>query len=194
MAAVAAYGGAALAVILAINCLGVPFPTSLVMLAAGALSADGDLAYWDTGLLATAGAVLGDQTGYWLGRLGGGPMVARLAGRLNATAAIAKAEVFARRWGGIGVFLTRWLLSPLGPYVNLVAGAAGVGWPVFLVWSTLGEGLWVFLYTGLGFAFADRIEAVADILGNAAWFLVALAATVGLGVKLFGRTRRDAAG
>lgn len=191
MAAVAAYGGAALAVILSVNCIGVPFPTSLVMLAVGALSADGDLAFWETGLLATSGAVAGDQAGYWLGRIGGAPMLAVVASRLRATTAMLKAEAFARRWGGLGVFLTRWLLSPLGPYVNLVAGVSGVGWPVFLLWSALGEALWVFLYIGLGFAFGDRIDALADLLGNAAWFLVALLATIALGVKLFGRRRRS---
>jgi membrane protein DedA with SNARE-associated domain len=192
MTAVTDYGGAALAVILAINCLGVPFPTSLIMLAAGALAADGELDATVSFAGAAGGAFLGDQIGYWIGRLGGPPLAAAIARRFGVGAAIARAEAFGRRWGAVGVFLTRWLFSPLGPYVNLVAATGGMGWPAFALWSGLGESLWVVLYIGLGYAFADEVQALADLLGNAVWLVIAVAVAAGLGWKLFGPARRRA--
>lgn len=191
MSAIATYGPAALAVALAINCFGLPFPTSLLMLANGALAKDGDADLATLAVAGIVGAVAGDQAGYWLARLGGGAIAARLAGRIGAAGALAKAEAFSKRWGVAGVFATRWLLSPLGPYVNLAAGAARMPWLAFTLPDLAGEALWVVLYLSLGWVFADSVAAVSEILGNATWFLAAGLVTAAIGIALY-RTRRNA--
>ena len=88
------------------------------------------------------------------------------------------------RWGGMAVFLSRWLFSPLGPYMNFVTGAAGMAWPRFALWGAAGEAVWVGLYVGLGYSLATRIEALGAILGNLSGVLAAGAVTVGLGLWL----------
>ena len=50
------------------SCLCVPVPSSFVMLAGGAFASTGDLGVSEVVLAAFAGAVLGDNTGFWLGR------------------------------------------------------------------------------------------------------------------------------
>lgn len=187
MAAVGAWGAPVLSVILAINCFGLPFPTSLLLLAVGAIAADGGLSAAAVLAWGVGGAVAGDQAGYWVGRLGGRGLVAAAAARFSLGPALAKAEAAAGRWGALGVFLTRWLFSPLGPSMNLVAGVGRMPWPVFTVWGFLGEAVWVGLYTGLGYAFAGSIPAIADLLGTATWFLIAAAATAALGWALLRR-------
>ena len=153
-------------------------------LAGGAFVASGDLALWAVAGGAFAGAVLGDQAGYQLGRSGGARLVARLERSPARATAIARARGELGRHARTGVFLTRWLLSPLGPYVNLVAGAAGIGRGLFTLWAVLGEAVWVAVYVGLGFAFADRIGLVADIAGN-------LIGAITAGLKLTGRLERS---
>ncbi|HSP24915.1 MAG TPA: DedA family protein [Saliniramus sp.] len=184
------YGALALFVILAINCLGVPFPTSLIMLAAGSLVEQGEMALLPVLAGSIAGAVVGDQLGYLVGRLGGDRAARPLASRLKAEAAIARAEAFMQKWGGMGVFLTRWLLSPLGPYVNLVAGMTRYSWPSFSFWDLLGESLWVVGYVMLGVTFSRSVQNLASVLGNFTWFLVFAAATLFLGWKVIGFLRR----
>jgi len=193
---VSEYGALALFVILAINCLGVPFPTSLIMLAAGSLVEQGEMALFAVIAGSIAGAVAGDQLGYFIGRLGGDRAARPLAVRLKAGAAIARAEAFMQKWGGIGVFLTRWLLSPLGPYVNLVAGMTRYSWPSFSFWGLLGESLWVVGYVMLGVTFSRSVQNLASLLGSFTWFLVFAAATLLLGWKVIGflRHRQIAAG
>lgn len=173
-----------------LSCLAVPIPSSLIMLTGGAFVAAGDLDLTATLGTALAGAVLGDQAGYRLGRAG----AARL-GQPGSKAAelAARARAMADRWGGMAVFLSRWLFSPLGPYMNYVAGAARMPWTRFTGWGAAGEAVWVTVYVGLGYGFAGQIRAVADIAGNLSGVLAAGAAAAGLGLWLRAALRADRA-
>ena len=66
----AAHGVPLLALATLLSCLALPVPSSLMMLAAGAFAASGDLALTGAALAALAGALLGDQLGFALGRSG----------------------------------------------------------------------------------------------------------------------------
>jgi membrane-associated protein len=165
------WGPALLAGVTFLSCLALPLPASLMMMAAGAFSAGGDLALPAVGGAALAGAVVGDVAGYATGRVG-----ARLLGRLTGPRAglLERARDFTLRRGAASVFLSRWLFSPLGPYVNFVAGAA----------------VWVALCVGAGYLFADRIEALSSMAGSLSGALAAGAVTVGLGAALWHVARR----
>jgi membrane-associated protein len=86
-----------------------------------------------------------------------------------------KAAGYLRDRGVWAVFFSRWLVSPLGPYVNFVGGAARLDWAGFTRAAIAGEVVWVTIYVGLGAAFADDILALADLLGSASGLLAALA-------------------
>ncbi|MCG6116192.1 MAG: DedA family protein [Mesorhizobium sp.] len=172
-----------------LSCLGLPVPTSLIMLAGGGFVASGDLAATHVLLAALTGSVLGDQTGYHIGRFGGAAITSRLEGEPHRAVVFARARRIVDRWGGVGVFFSTWLFSPLGPYVNLLAGATRMGWARFTLWDTAGEAIWVGVYVGLGYAFSSRITQLADLLGNSIAFLTAGVVTVLLGVLLFSLAR-----
>lgn len=70
LAQVADWGAVALAIVTFLSCLAIPVPSSMMMLTAGAFAASGDLALAPAAASALGGAVLGDQAGYQLGRLG----------------------------------------------------------------------------------------------------------------------------
>ncbi|WP_306046673.1 DedA family protein [Nioella sp. MMSF_3534] len=158
-----------------LSCLALPIPTSLMMLSGGAFVAAGDLALWQVIAGAWGGAVLGDQTGYLIGRHGGAPLVERIARTPARSAVLNRARGLVDKRGGLGVFFSTWLFAPLGPWVNVIAGTTGLGWLRFTLWDVLGETIWVTIYVGLGYGFASQIEAVSDILGNAVGLLAALA-------------------
>lgn len=178
------YGVVLLAGITFLSCMAVPVPSSLLMLAAGGFWASGDMN--GLGVLAAAygGAVMGDQGGYQLGRLGGRRRIADLADQPGKGKMIRRVRTQLDRHGAMGVFLTRWLLSPLGPYMNIAAGAAGFDWRRFTLASLAGEAVWVAIYVGLGHGFAGDIIALAGLLGNATGALAAGAVAVGLGFWL----------
>lgn len=175
---VTAYGALALMVTTFLSCLALPVPASLAMLAAGGFVAAGDLSATQVIAAAFSGAVLGDQTGFLAGRLGSG-LTDRLSSHPKRGALLRGAAADLHRKGPALVFFSRWLVSPLGPYVNLVAGAARLGWAKFTVADLAGEAVWVLLYVGIGMLFAGNIALVADLMGNLSGLLAALLVAAG---------------
>lgn len=173
------------------SCLALPFPASMVMLTAGGFAASGDLVLWQTVAAALGGAVLGDQIGYGAGRVGGTAALARLArGPARADALARAARLMAER-GAVAVFLTRWLFSPLGPWVNLTAGSLGWSWTRFTLWGVAGESVWVGVYTGLGHVFGGNLEAASQLAGSVLGLLAAGAVALGLGLWLISLARAE---
>jgi membrane protein DedA with SNARE-associated domain len=175
------YGPAVLFVVLLVGCAGVPTPGSLLLLVAGSFVEQGDMKLWQVLALAIAGSVVGDNVGYLIGRWGGRRLVARLTRRFGGEERLKSAEEWLRRREGGGIFITRWLLTPLGPFVNLTSGATGYPWPRFLLYDLLGEALWVALYVLLGVFFSDQIEEMSDVLGDFTWAVVGLLFAILLG-------------
>lgn len=108
------YGIVALFAILLTASVGVPFPSSLLLLAAGSFAEQGEFDPALAFAAAVAGAVVGDQIGYAIGRWAGRRAIVRLAGRIGFANRVEQAEDFARRWSGPGIFFTRWLVGALG--------------------------------------------------------------------------------
>lgn len=176
-----------------LSCLAIPAPSSLIMLAAGAFVASGDLNSYAILGSAYAGAVLGDQLGYWIGRTGGATIWAYLRKNKNTINMLDQAEVSLKQRDLVAVYLTRWLFSAVGPYVNLLCGATKMSWTRFTVADLAGEATWVAVYVGLGIAFASQIETLGSTLGNLAGALGAGLVTFLLGRALWRASREGKA-
>ncbi len=182
------YGLALLAMATFSSCLALPIPASILMIAAGGFVASGDLSLSGSTGAALAGALIGDQAGYFGGRWGGSHLIGRLGSRAEP---IARATALIATRGGIAVFLSRWLISALGPYVNLAAGAAGLPWLRFTLWGLIGEAVWVAVYVGAGFAFSGNLAAASGMAFDLLGILGAGAVAVGLGWWLFAVLRAE---
>ena len=193
LAQVADWGALALAIVTFLSCLAIPVPSSMMMLTAGAFAASGDLALASAASSALAGAVLGDQTGYQLGRLGYRRAEGWLMKSRGRAAVLERARTSVNKRGAVAVFFSRWMFSVLGPYVNLLAGAAGMAWITFTAMGVAGEMVWVVAYVGLGYLAGGQIAQASEILGNALGLLASLAVTLGLGWLLWKRTHRKPA-
>lgn len=178
---VADYGVAIVFCITFLSCLALPVPSSLLMITSGGFAATGDLVLASVLLAAFGGAVLGDNTGYWVARALGGKLDRWLDNHPKRAALKARSAAFMDKRGGSSVFFSCWLLAPLGPYINYISGITRFSWVRFACWGILGELVWVGLYVGLGYIFADNITALADLMGNASGLILALAAVMALG-------------
>jgi len=196
LAALPQYGSPALFAVVLIAAIGVPLPITLLLIVTGSLCSQGVMNFWWAIGLATAGSVIGDQIGYAVGRWGGSELVDRFTRLMGGPERLEKAQSTARRWGGPGIFFSRWLVTPLGPWVNLASGLAGYPWMRFLTWDILGELLGTLIFVGLGKAFSDRVLALDAMLSDLTWAIVALLAAVFLGWKFFSSvwTKRTSAG
>ena len=177
-----------------LSCLALPFPASIVMLAAGGFAAAGDLELWQAFLAAAAGGMAGDQVGYWAGRRFGAPFLARLGADPGRERLLARVHGLLERRGAGAIFFSRWLFSPLGPWVNLVAGSTTFGWKRFSVFGVAGEAVWAALYIGMGYIFVGNIQAASDTIGSALGMIAGAGAVLVLGYWLFSSARAETEG
>jgi len=185
LALVPQYGLWLLAATTFFSCLALPFPASILMLTAGGFAAAGDLVLWQAFVAAAAGGIAGDQVGYWAGRRFGTMALSRLRADPGRDKLLTRADGFIERRGVLAVFFSRWLVSPLGPYVNLIAGSTAFGWTRFTTAGVAGESVWAGLYVGTGYGFAGNVEAASQALGSALGMVGGAAAVLALGYWLF---------
>lgn len=190
LAALTHYGSPALFVVVAIAAVGVPLPVNLLLIVTGSLVAQGRAGGWQTIAIASAGSVVGDQIGYSIGRWGGKALVARFSGLLGGAERVKQLDAKAKRWGGAGVFFSRWLVTPLGPWINLASGVSEYPWPLFALWDVIGESLGAVLYIWLGVVFSDRVQQVGAISGDLGWAMAGVIVAAFIAWKLlFGRRK-----
>ena len=190
LAAVSQYGPPALFGIVAIAAIGAPLPITLLLIVVGSMISQGAMNLWWAIGVASAGSILGDQAGYAIGRWGGQVVVTKLSRLFGKRANLQAMEAKAKAWGGPGIFMTRWLLSPLGPWINLASGTAGYPWRRFLLWDILGEITGAVVFISLGWFFSDSVMALYGVLGDLTWAIAALLAAVILGYQLLAHLRR----
>jgi membrane-associated protein len=185
LAALSQYGSPVLFAVVLVAAIGVPLPVTLLLILTGSLVSQGVMNFWLAIALAGAGSVVGDQIGYGIGRWGGRELALRLTRWLGGEQHLEAAHEKARKWGGAGIFFTRWLVTALGPWINLASGLTCYPWLKFSFWDALGEYVGVVLYVSLGKFFSDRVMELDALLGDLTWAIVALAAAVGIGWRLF---------
>jgi membrane protein DedA with SNARE-associated domain len=152
---------------------GVPLPGETVLIAAGALVHRRVLDLGDTLFFGILGAVIGDQIGYWVGRLGGRPFALRWGRYAFITPErLGHAEAFFARHGGRAVFLARFVTG-LRVFGALVAGTSRMPWVRFALYNVLGGTVWATAAISLGYFLWASISLVEHWVGRASLLLVA---------------------
>jgi membrane protein DedA with SNARE-associated domain len=185
LALFARYGSPALFAIVAIAAAGLPLPVTLLLVITGSFVAQGTMNVEAAIAIAAVGSVVGDQFGYAVGRWGSKALVTRYKSLLGRAEKLRELEAKANRWGSAGIFFSRWLVSPLGPWINFASGAGEFPWLRFTFWDVVGETFGAALYIELGRIFSDRVQEVGAVLGDLTWAIVGILAAAFIGWKLF---------
>jgi membrane protein DedA with SNARE-associated domain len=176
LTAILTYGPTALGVIVLLAAVGVPFPSSVVVIASGAFVEQGYLELLPTLFVALLFVVSGDTISYLMGLLS-----RRLTDRWTQSPNWKWAEAYFQARGAAAIFLTRCLLTPLAVPTNLIAGGSHFPMLRFMGLSTAGEFTWLVGYGALGYAFGSQWEFISDLVSNFSGALVGLVlAAVGL--------------
>jgi membrane-associated protein len=170
-----------LAVLVGGESAGIPLPGETALIAAAVLASQGKLSLPLVLATCAAGAIVGDNFGYLLGRKGARRLLQR-PGRLEERRRdlLRRGEAFFARHGGKTVFLGRWL-----PFLRItaawLAGANRMPWPKFLGWNAAGGIAWAVSVGLLAYFAGEAAAAVIHtagyvVLGAVAVALVAVAA------------------
>src|SRR5271168_64038 len=117
---------------------GVPIPGETALIAAGLLASQGKLKIELVIPIAAAGAIVGDNIGYLIGRKGGRWVLER-PGRFHQQRlqVLASGEPFFEKHGPKAVFFGRFVLG-LRVFASWLAGATKMPWHSFVLWNALG--------------------------------------------------------
>ncbi len=169
---------------------GIPLPGETALIAFGVLAAQGHYSIALVIAIAAAGAIVGDNLGYWLiGRVGGRALFRRWRWlRQYSDRVLPRAEALMDRHGGKTVFFGRFV-SVLRYTVAWIAGLSRMPWWRFLFWNASGGIAWA-VAVGLTAYYGGR--AAADAIARyglyAAGGVVVVIIVGGLGVR-YGRGR-----
>jgi membrane protein DedA with SNARE-associated domain len=186
------YGLVLLFVLVAVESMGVPLPGETALIAAAVLASNGHYSIVAVIVVASAGAIFGDNVGYWIGRKGGRALLRRIPYlRDYFERVLPPAERFFKRHGAKAVFFGRFV-SILRVTAAWLAGISHMSWWRFLAWNAAGGIAWatavgiVAYYAGR--AASDAINRYGLYAGIAVVVLVLLAAG---GIHLWRRQMVD---
>src|SRR5258706_2038634 len=146
------YGAPLFGLILLLGAIGFPVGASVILIAAGAFSEQGILAWLPTAVLGLLGAVIGDALSFGIGFYAKDWVSNRFG---NSNAWKSAEETFDAR-AGWAIYLTRFLITALAIPTNLIAGGSGIAFHRFMTYDALGEFTWIVLYGVRGFLFHCR--------------------------------------
>jgi membrane-associated protein len=177
------YGSPFIALVLFLGALGFPVGASVLVIAAGAFSEQGIIAWHTTALLGLVGVLLGDILSFGLGYFNRDWVDARFG---KSPAWRSARDTFNKR-AGLAIYLTRFLVTSLAIPINLIAGGSGIRFRRFITWDILGEMTWILLYGGLGFWFGSQWEILGNFISNFGGLVLGLTL---LGIGIWAGLRR----
>jgi membrane protein DedA with SNARE-associated domain len=145
---------------------GVPVPGETILLAGAALARFGHLSLLWVISTAIAGAVLGDNVGFLIGRRGGRRLLERHGRLLGLTKArLDQFDAFFARHGAKTVFIARFVTG-LRVVGAVLAGASTLEWGRFLVFNASGALAWATTFGAVGYVLGYSWETIERWIGH----------------------------
>ena len=124
------------------------------------------------GLYAAIGSVIGASITYWVARLGGRPMINKLArwARINPVH-VTRVEYQLQRWG-IGLLLIGRVIPGIRTLISIPAGLARMPFLTFLAATFIGTYVWCTLLIGAGYVLGHEWALISAYLKQALPYLL----------------------
>lgn len=157
------YGYWAVFLGIAIESAGVPIPGETITLVGGFLAGSGELGYWLVLGTAIAGAVIGDNFGYWIGRIGGWRFLLKFGSffRISEEQLLEAKTQFSEN-AARAVFFGRFV-ALLRIFAGPMAGIAEMPYPQFILCNLAGGTLWAAVMVTLSF-FLGRLIPLEQLV------------------------------
>ncbi len=175
------YGYGVVGVVVMLESMGAPLPgESLLIGTALYCAATHRLEIGWVIAIAIAGAIMGDNFGYLIGRSLGFRLLARWGRHVGlSNDRLTLGRYLFRRHGGKVVFFGRFI-AVLRTFAALLAGANRMPWPFFLVYNALGGIGWAGGYSLAAYLLGSQMERISGPLGLG----IGIAAVVAVGSAL----------
>lgn len=171
----AAYGYLAVFVFIAIESTGIPFPGETMLLAAAIYAGTTHrLSILLVIVAAASGAILGDNLGFIIGRVGGYRLLRRYGRYIRLDERKLKlGQYLFMKHGSKVVFFGRFV-AVLRAWAAFLAGTNRMRWPGFLLFNALGGIVWATLFGLGGYYLGDNIHRLTGPVAIACTVLATL--------------------
>jgi membrane-associated protein len=139
--------------------IGFFLPGDSLLITAGLFAFKGDLNIWTLNIALVLAAIIGDATGYYIGRRTGQALYSRPNSLLFRREHLIKTHEFYEKHGGKTIIIARFM-PIVRTFAPVVAGAAEMTYRNFAIYNIIGAFLWVLSMTLTGYFLA---AAVPDI-------------------------------
>ena len=146
--------------------VGLPIPSVVFLMAAGALLARGAMNPTIIVLLGVLGCLAGDGLWYWIGRKWGSKAIRVLCRFTADPQGCSKDAKRKFRRYGLPVLCVAKFVPGLDAVMPPLAGAEGVPLARFLALDAVGSLLWSVCYAGLGYVFSNQLQAAIRWVQN----------------------------
>ena len=176
---VATYGHLAVFLIVAMESAGIPMPGETVLVTAAILAASGTLNIFGVIGAAAAGAIIGDNCGYWIGRELGFRLIYRYGRYIHLNERRLKVgQYLFLRHGGKIVFFGRFV-AVLRAFAAFLAGVNRYNWEAFFLFNAAGGVVWATIFGVGGYLLGRAFELYARPVGIAVLIVAVIGAIVG---------------
>ena len=141
-----------------------PFPSEVAMVPAGYLASKGEMNLYISILVGVLGSLIGALFNYYLARVYGRRAVLRFGRyfffneeKLN------KMEIFFYKHGSFSTLTSR-LIPGVRQFISLPAGLSKMPISPFILYTTIGAGIWVVILTLLGYIIGENQELLNNYL------------------------------
>ena len=160
------YGYLAVFLAIMIESAGIPFPGETTLI--GAALYAGSTGKLEISLIifcAAAGAIVGDNIGYWVGRRFGLPLLAKYGCRIGLNERkLRTGQYLFEKHGGKVVFFGRFV-ALLRVLAAVLAGANKMEWTRFFAYNVAGGVIWATLFGGGAYWFGAKVAHLMGPLG-----------------------------
>jgi membrane protein DedA with SNARE-associated domain len=155
-----------------------PIPSEVIMPLAGFMATQDRLSLLGVIVAGTLGSVLGALPLYYVGRKIGDERLKAFADRHGRWLTLSREDLDnAKQWfdrhGGLAVFLCR-LVPGVRSLISIPAGIEGMSLAPFLLYTTIGAGLWTALLALAGYGLGANFRQVERYLDPASYVVLAI--------------------
>jgi len=160
------YGYLGVGLAVGLESMGLPVPGETTLIAAALLAGKTQaLNIWLVIACASAGAIIGDNLGYWIGREFGFRVLLRYGHYIGLNESRIKlGEYLFQQHGGKIVFFGRFV-ALLRSLAAVLAGVNQMHWPRFVLFNAVGGILWATLYGFAAYFLGRKIETFTRPVG-----------------------------
>ena len=168
-------------------------PGDSLLVTAGLFSAQGYLNVVKLGLLLNTAAVLGNCTGYFIGKTTGPRIFRKEDSLLFNKKHLVRSHDFYEKHGGKTIILAQFM-PIIRTFAPLIAGVAGMNFRTFLAYNVVGSIFWVWGMLLTGYFLATYVPGVVDHIELVIILVIFVSILPGIISWLRNRNRSNAAG